>query len=37
MLFDSPCRVENDPGAELRKLLLPGAATRGRGPFGGPV
>jgi para-nitrobenzyl esterase len=35
MLFDSPCRVEQDPGAELRALLLPGAASRSRGPFGG--
>jgi para-nitrobenzyl esterase len=35
MLFDSPCRVEKDPGAELRKLLLPGAGSRSRGPFGG--
>ncbi|HVR30007.1 MAG TPA: hypothetical protein VMS86_10790 [Thermoanaerobaculia bacterium] len=37
MLFDSPCRVEQDPAAKLRELLLPGAASRGRGPFaGGP-
>jgi para-nitrobenzyl esterase len=35
MLFDSPCRVAEDPGAELRELLLPGAASRSRGPFGG--
>ena len=35
MLFDSPCRVASDPGAELRALLLPGAASRNRGPFGG--
>jgi para-nitrobenzyl esterase len=37
MLFDSPCRVEKDPGAALRELLLPGAAARRRGPFGGPA
>jgi para-nitrobenzyl esterase len=37
MLFDTPCRVENDPGAKLRALLLPGAAERQRGPFGGPA
>ena len=37
MLFDSPCRVEKDPGAELRRQLLPGVATRPRGPFGGPA
>ncbi len=37
MLFDSPCRVEKDPGAELRRQLLPGVASRPRGPFGGPV
>ena len=36
MLFDSPCRVVNDPGAVLRKALLPEAASRSRGPFGGP-
>jgi carboxylesterase type B len=24
-LFDSPCKVENDPGAALRKQLLPDA------------
>ena len=36
MLFDSPCRVEKDPGAELRTQLLPGVASRPRGPFGGP-
>jgi para-nitrobenzyl esterase len=36
MLFDSPCRVAKDPGAELRAQLLPGAASRPRGPFGGP-
>ena len=36
MLFDSPCRVEKDPGAELRAQLLPGVASRPRGPFGGP-
>jgi para-nitrobenzyl esterase len=35
MLFDSPCRVAKDPGAELRSLLLPGVASRNRGPFGG--
>ena len=35
-LFDSTCRVESDPGGDLRQLLLPGAATRSRGPFGGP-
>jgi para-nitrobenzyl esterase len=35
MLFDSPSRVATDPGAELRQLLLPGAASRNRGPFGG--
>lgn len=28
MCFDSPCRVENDPGAPLRALLLPGAGQR---------
>ena len=37
MLFDSPCRVEKDPGAELRRQLLPGVASRPRGPFGGPA
>jgi len=37
MLFDSPCRVKEDPGAELRTALLPGAASRSRGPFGGPI
>ena len=37
MLFDSPCRVEKDPGAELRSQLLPGVASRPRGPFGGPA
>jgi para-nitrobenzyl esterase len=36
MLFDSPCRVQNDPGADLRKVLLPGAASLSRGPLGGP-
>jgi para-nitrobenzyl esterase len=35
MLFDSPCRVVEDPGAELRAQLLPGVASRPRGPFGG--
>jgi para-nitrobenzyl esterase len=35
MLFDSPCRVVNDPGAELRAQLLPGVASRPRGPLGG--
>jgi para-nitrobenzyl esterase len=25
MLFDTPCRVVNDPGAELRSQLVPGA------------
>lgn len=34
MIFDTPCRVENDPGAALRKVLLPGAAGRGRAGFG---
>jgi carboxylesterase type B len=24
-LFDTPCRVENNPGAALREQLLPGA------------
>jgi para-nitrobenzyl esterase len=37
MLFDSPCRVETDPGAALRERLLPGAASRRSGPFGGPA
>jgi para-nitrobenzyl esterase len=37
MLFDAPCRVAKDPGAELRAQLLPGVASRPRGPFGGPV
>jgi len=32
MIFDAPPRVVNDPGAELRKMLLPGAVgTRGFG------
>jgi para-nitrobenzyl esterase len=29
MCFDAPCHVENDPGAALRKMLLPGAGNRG--------
>ena len=35
MLFDTPSRVVSDPGGELRKLLVPGAAIeRGFGAGG---